>query len=82
MQTFFRKLTVIFTDKAIRNRILFVLGALVIFRLLAAVPIPGTVGEGHGMAASINTMANPKNNKVRLCFAEAVVAFFTDTLPT
>lgn len=41
MQTFFRKLTVIFTDKAIRNRILFVLGALVVFRLLAAVPIPG-----------------------------------------
>lgn len=41
MQTFFRKLTVIFTDKAIRNRILFVLGALVVFRLLAAIPIPG-----------------------------------------
>jgi len=41
MQTFFRKLTVIFTDKTIRNRILFVLGALVVFRLLAAVPIPG-----------------------------------------
>lgn len=41
MQSFFRKLKIIFTDKAIRNRILFVLGALVIFRLLAAVPIPG-----------------------------------------
>lgn len=41
MQQFFRKLTVIFTDKSIRNRILFVLGALVVFRLLAAVPIPG-----------------------------------------
>lgn len=41
MQTFFRKLHIIFTDTAIRNRILFVLGAIVIFRLLAAVPIPG-----------------------------------------
>ncbi len=29
------------TDKAIRNRILFVLGALVIFRALATIPIPG-----------------------------------------
>ena len=41
MQTFFRKLKVVLTDKTIRNRVLFVLGALVIFRLLAAVPIPG-----------------------------------------
>ncbi|MCU0678376.1 MAG: preprotein translocase subunit SecY [Candidatus Pacebacteria bacterium] len=41
MQTFFRKLKIIFTDRAIRNRVLFVFGILVIFRLLAAVPIPG-----------------------------------------
>ncbi len=41
MQTFFRKLKLIFTEPAIRNRVLFVLGALVVFRLLAAVPIPG-----------------------------------------
>jgi len=32
---------IILTDKAIRDRILFVLGALVVFRALAAVPIPG-----------------------------------------
>ena len=30
-----------FTDKTLRNRILFVLGALVVFRLLSAIPIPG-----------------------------------------
>ncbi len=30
-----------FTDRTIRNRILFVLGALVVFRALAAIPIPG-----------------------------------------
>ncbi|MEZ4195449.1 MAG: hypothetical protein R3B53_03635 [Candidatus Paceibacterota bacterium] len=41
MQTFFHKITLIFTEPAIRNRVLFVLGALVIFRLLAAIPIPG-----------------------------------------
>lgn len=41
MQKFFHKLKIIFTDKTIRNRILFVLGALVIFRALAAIPIPG-----------------------------------------
>lgn len=31
----------IFTDKALRSRVLFVLGALVLFRLLSAIPIPG-----------------------------------------
>src|SRR6056297_2059039 len=41
MQTFFRKLKIIVTDEAIRNRVLFILGALVIFRALAAIPIPG-----------------------------------------
>lgn len=41
MQTFLHKLKIIFTDKAIRSRILFVIAALFIFRALAAVPIPG-----------------------------------------
>ncbi len=41
MQKFFHKLTLIFTEPAIRNRVLFVLGALVVFRLLASIPIPG-----------------------------------------
>lgn len=31
----------IFTDKTLRNRVLFVLGVLVVFRLLSAIPIPG-----------------------------------------
>ncbi len=38
--------------------------------------------KGHGIAANINRSANPKNIKVRLCFADGVAAFFTDTLPT
>jgi preprotein translocase subunit SecY len=41
METFTHKLKIMFTDKSIRNRILFVLLALVIFRALAAIPIPG-----------------------------------------
>ena len=41
MQTFIHKLKVIFTDHSIRNRVLFILGALVLFRALAAIPIPG-----------------------------------------
>jgi preprotein translocase subunit SecY len=41
MQTFFHKLKLCFTEPAIRNRILFVLAALVVFRLLATIPIPG-----------------------------------------
>ncbi len=41
MQTFLHKLKIIVTEPAIRNRVLFVLAALVVFRGLAAVPIPG-----------------------------------------
>ena len=41
LDVFIHKLKIIATDTAIRNRILFVLGALLIFRGLAAVPIPG-----------------------------------------
>ena len=41
MQKFFQKVTIIFTEPAIRNRVFFILGALVIFRLLATIPIPG-----------------------------------------
>jgi preprotein translocase subunit SecY len=39
--TFIHKLKLTFTDKALRNRIFFVLGALAIFRALATIPIPG-----------------------------------------
>lgn len=36
-----RKLTLIFRDESLRKRIAFVLGALVVFRFFAAIPIPG-----------------------------------------
>lgn len=35
------KLKVVFSDRVIRNRILFILAAFAVFRFLAAVPIPG-----------------------------------------
>ena len=39
--TFVTKLKLIFSDSTLRTRVLFVIGALVLFRLLAAIPIPG-----------------------------------------
>ncbi len=41
MQNFLNKLKLVWTDKSLRNRLLFVLGALIVFRLFAAIPIPG-----------------------------------------
>ncbi len=41
MRNVLHKLRIIFGDKSLRNRILFTLGALVVFRLLSAIPIPG-----------------------------------------
>lgn len=40
-ESFTRKMRLVFEDETLRSRILFVLGALVVFRLLAAIPIPG-----------------------------------------
>ena len=41
MHNVFRKLKLIATDSALRTRILFLVGIVALFRLLAAVPIPG-----------------------------------------
>jgi len=38
---FTRKLKVVYEDEQLRSRVLFVLAALVVFRFLAAIPIPG-----------------------------------------
>jgi len=45
MDTLVRKLKMIVQDRTLRNRVLFVLGALVIFRLLANIPIPAAAGQ-------------------------------------
>ena len=41
MEIVWEKIKAIFIDKTLRNRVLFVLGAFVIFRVLSAIPIPG-----------------------------------------
>jgi len=41
METIWNKIRMIFTDKTLRSRVLFVLGALILFRLLSAIPVPG-----------------------------------------
>lgn len=41
METVFEKIKTIFTDKTLRSRVLFVLGTLVVFRLLSTIPVPG-----------------------------------------
>src|SRR6185295_15081403 len=41
LDAFVRKVRLVVEDETLRKRILFVLGALVVFRLLAAIPIPG-----------------------------------------
>lgn len=41
MQNFWTKIKLIWTDATLRNKVLFVFFALIIFRLLSAIPIPG-----------------------------------------
>ncbi|MEK9176784.1 MAG: preprotein translocase subunit SecY, partial [Patescibacteria group bacterium] len=43
--TFFSKIRLVLTDSALLKRIAFVVGALVVFRALAAIPIPGVNTE-------------------------------------
>ncbi|MFZ2555341.1 MAG: preprotein translocase subunit SecY [Minisyncoccia bacterium] len=43
---FIRKVTIVFEDSALRSRVLFALGALIVFRLLAAIPIPSVDASG------------------------------------
>lgn len=41
LSAFFKKISIVFTDPVLRNRILFLLGALAVFRFLSAIPISG-----------------------------------------
>lgn len=45
METFTRKIKLIIGDPTLRNRVLFVLGALIVFRLFANIPIPAAAGQ-------------------------------------
>jgi preprotein translocase subunit SecY len=41
MKNFFRKIKIVWQDRSLRNRLLIMLGLLVVFRLLATIPVPG-----------------------------------------
>jgi preprotein translocase subunit SecY len=41
MNSLIQRMTLLIADASLRNRLLFVLGALAVFRILAAIPIPG-----------------------------------------
>ena len=41
MNTFWTKIAIVFKDPVLKRRILFTIGALVVFRLLATIPVPG-----------------------------------------
>ncbi len=45
METFAQKIKLVFSDRGLRMRIIFTVGALAIFRLLAAIPVPGVNKE-------------------------------------
>lgn len=48
MEAIIRKIKLIAGDASLRNRVFFVLAALVIFRFLANIPIPAAVGQNLG----------------------------------
>lgn len=41
MQNFLHKLKLVWVDRGLRKKVLFVLGSLIVFRLLSTIPIPG-----------------------------------------
>ncbi len=41
IKTFFEKLRLIIKDRSLSRKILFILGAFIVFRLMAAIPVPG-----------------------------------------
>lgn len=47
-ESFTRKVKLIVEDETLRSRVLFVLGAFIVFRLLAAIPIPGVDSTALG----------------------------------
>lgn len=50
---FVRKLKIVVEDTQLRNRVLFALGMLIVFRMLAAIPIPSI--DASGLAAFLST---------------------------
>lgn len=58
MQSVFKKLKSVITERTIRNRILFVLAMIVIFRVLAVIPVPGIDASRLAQALQTNQFLN------------------------
>src|SRR3989338_1162140 len=54
MSIFAEKLNLLLSDRVLRKRILFVLGALILFRILAAIPAPGISSSSLSNILSTN----------------------------
>ncbi len=54
MQNLFNKFALIFQDKVLRGRIFFTLGALIVFRVLATIPVPGVNSDRLAQFFSTN----------------------------
>jgi preprotein translocase subunit SecY len=61
MPSFTQKIALLFADAQLRNRLLFVLGALAVFRVLAAIPIPGIDAAQLAAFFNQNQFANLLN---------------------
>ncbi len=61
MNTFLQKFALLLSDAQLRGRLLFVLGALAVFRVLAAIPIPGVNAAQLAAFFSQNQFANLLN---------------------
>ncbi len=61
LENFFKKIKIIFTDKQIRKRVLFILMSLVLFRILASIPIPGVNAERLAVFLEDNQFINLLN---------------------
>lgn len=52
METVWKKIKMVFTDRILRKRVLIMIAALLVFRLLAAIPVPGI--DAGRLAAFLN----------------------------
>ena len=58
MQNFFKKIKLVWTDRTLRKRVLFVLVALIVFMLLSNIPIPGVDKEALSGARQVTILRN------------------------
>ena len=58
MNTLFQKIKLLIADRALRGKLLFTLGALIVFRFLSAIPVPGVISEALERLFAANQFLN------------------------